>query len=309
MQMSSELDKTDSWFLSSSPSPEIHIFLPPEVLSNVSALPDQIIKYVLNHLNENYPLFECSCSFTVDNALKIIINNAHILGEKIVEINGVIDFPEIKEEIRSDISNLLSDIQFDSHIVGTIEVTAKEQEELQIQRNNVDMLLALEDKITYLNETCKHIFKDGEIFSLNANGKSMDCIYIYNARWEPIIKFNIKTHNSYIQRATNIIFKCKEDGFSTGSQYITKENLLKDKFGFAIQHNLNNEYFLGNDELRSQIINASKELKALDPQEHLVGNPDAIALNAFKDGFAVGTFLRSQSLIDSEKYGVTPNYF
>lgn len=309
MQMSSNIDKAEDWFLSSSPSPEIHIFLPPEVLSSVSALPEQIIKFVLQHLNENYPLFDCTCTFTTDNALKIIINNAHILGEKIEEHNGVIDFPEMKEEIRTDVLELLREIRSNSRMVDSVEITSIEKENIRKLRIAADERLDLEEKITQLNESCKYIFKDGELFSLNANGKIMDYIFIYNARWEPIIKFSLKATNSFIMNATRIIFECKEVGFELGGSYITKENVLKDKFGFAVQHSLDNSYFLNNSDLRSQIVYSSNLLKSLEPKEHLVGNPDAIMLNAFKDGFAVGTFLRSQSIIDQEKYGATPNYF
>lgn len=309
MQMSSNIDKAADWFLSNSPSPEIHIFLPPDVLSSVSALPEQIIKYVLQHLSDNYPLFECSCTFTTDNSLKIIINNAHILGEKIEEHNGIIDFPEMREEIRTDVLNLIREIRLNSRIVDSVELTSSDKEHIRKLRIAADERLDLEEKITNLNQACKHIFKDGELFSLNSNGKTMDYIFIYNSRWEPIIKFQLKTANSFIMNATRIIFECKEIGFELGGNYINKDNLMKDKFGFAVQQYLDNSYFLNNSELRSQILYSANLLKSLDPQEHLVGNVDAIVLNSFKDGFAVGTFLRSQTLIDQEKFGVTPNYF
>lgn len=309
MQMGSNLDKTNDWFISSSPSPEIHIFLPPDVLSSVSALPEQILKFVLNHLHENYPLFECSCTFTSENSLKIIINNAHILGAKIEEHDGIIEFPEMREEIRSDLINILREIKSSSNVVNTIEVTNEDKELIKQMRIASDERLDLDTKVANLNKSCSTVFKDGEVFSLNANGRTMDYIYIYNPRWEPIIKFSTKASTTFIMNATRIIFNCKEIGFKYGIKNVDPNNIMKDAYGFAIQQQLDNSFFLSNSILRNEIVEASTLLKELEPKEFLVGNSDAVIINAFKDGFAVGSYLQTQSLIDHEKYGITPKYF
>lgn len=309
MQMVSNVDKTMDWFLSNSPSPEIHIFLPPEVMSSISALPEQIIEFVLQHLGENYPLFDCSCTFTTENALRIVINNAHIIGAKTEEHNGIIDFPEMREEIRSEVINLLRDIKSNASLINNIQLSNEDKERIRMMRIASDERLDVEERIVQLNEYSQAIFKDGEVFSLNANGKVMDHIYIYTSRWDPIIKFNLQATNTFIMNATRIIFDSKEAGFEIGCKFINPSNVMKDSYGFAVQQNLDDSYFLNNSELRNSIIEAANKLRELNPQEFLVGNPDAVILNVFKDGFAVGTFLKSQSIIDHEKYGITPNYF